>query len=66
MEYRYCLTYTLYAQNLKEPSKSFSPDIKLNDFGRGVYRDILKANKIVYFNPKGISIILKDKNGQKE
>lgn len=66
MEYRYSLTYTLYAQNLKNPSRSFAPDININDFGRGVWRDMLKATKVVYQNPRGTNIVLKDKNGEKK
>lgn len=66
MEYRFALTYMLYAQNLKDFSRSFAPDITVNDFGRGVWRDILKATKVVYQNPRGISIILKDRNGEKK
>lgn len=65
MEVRFALTYTLYSSNLKDPSRSFASDIKLNDFGRGVWRDILKAKKIVYCNPRGTSVVLKDKNGEK-
>ena len=65
MEYKFCHTYTLYAQNLWNPWKSFSPDIKLDDFGRMVWSDIKKADRIVYVNPRGTSIILKDKNGTK-
>jgi len=65
MEYRFTLTYTLYAHNLKDYSRSFSPDIKLNDFGKGVWKDILKAKKIQYCNPRGHTIVLKDKRGEK-
>jgi hypothetical protein len=65
MEVRYALTYTLYSSNLKDPSRSFASDIKLNDFGKGVWRDILKAKKVQYCNPRGHTIILKDKSGEK-
>lgn len=65
MEYRYCLTYTLYAHNLRDPAKSFDGNIKLEDFGRGVWKDILKAKKILYCNPRGHTVTLKDKNGSK-
>lgn len=65
METKRLINYTLYSHNLWEPHRSFAPDIKLDDFGRGVWSEILKADKIVYVNPKGTSIILKDKNGTK-
>lgn len=65
METKRLITYTLYPYNLWESHRSFAPDIKLDDFGRGVWSEILKADRIVYVNPKGTSIILKDKNGTK-
>lgn len=65
MEVRYPLIYTVYSHNLWEPHRSFAPDISLEDFGRQVWKDILKADKVVYVNPRGQSIILKDKNGVK-
>ena len=66
METRYVLTYTVYAHNLNNPFDSFSPDITVRDFGRNVYDDIYKADKVVYVNPRGTSIILRDKNGEKQ
>lgn len=65
LETKHCLTYTLYSHNLWRPERSFAEDIKLEDFGRQVWNDITKANKVVYINPKGTSIILRDKNGVK-
>jgi len=65
METKRLITYTLYSHNLWEPHKSFDPNITVKDFGRKVWTEILKADKIVYVNPRGLSIILKDKNGTK-
>ena len=66
METKHALTYTLYSHNLWHPHRSFAPDIKIDDFGRKVWSEILKANTIIYVNPKGTRIILKDKNGKKD
>jgi hypothetical protein len=65
METRFAMTYTLYAQNLTNPARSFAPDITLKDFRRNVWTDVFKANKVVYINPRGTSIILKDRHGEK-
>lgn len=65
--YEKLLIYTLYSHNLSEPGRSFATDITLKDFDRGVYhRDLKEAKKVVYVNPRGQSIILKDKNGVKQ
>ena len=65
METKHALTYTLYSHNLWQPHRSFAPDIKLDDFGKGVWSEILKGTKVVYINPRGTSIVLRDKNGVK-
>jgi hypothetical protein len=60
------ITYTVYAHNLEDHSRSFSKDITVKDFNRNIdWRNFAEAKRIVYVNPKGISITLKDKNGVK-
>lgn len=65
LETKHAVVYTLYSHNLWDSSRSFAPDIKLDDFGRKVWSEVLKADRVVYVNPKGHSVILRDKNGVK-
>lgn len=55
------INMTLYAHNLIEPYKSFETTLKLSDFKSFLQRDLQEAKKVVYCNPKGESIVLKDK-----
>lgn len=65
--YEKVLTYTLYPNNLTDPHRSFSPDITLKDFTRKIgWFNLKDARTIKYVNPRGTSIILKDKNGVKQ
>lgn len=66
MFYQKLITYIVYAHNLEDPSKSFSKTISIKDFNRGIdWRNFSEAIKIVYVNPKGQSILLKNKKNVK-
>lgn len=67
MYYEKVIVYSLYAQNLLDPSRSFAPDITIKDFKRGIdYRSLDEAKIIKYVNPRGTEIILKNKYGVKK
>ena len=60
------LTYTVYSNNLEIPSRSFASDICVKDFNRNIdWKNFGDAKIIKYINPRGLTIILKDRNGQK-
>lgn len=59
--------YTLYSFNLTDPHKSFDSNITLSDFTRKIdYLNMKDAKTIKYINPRGTSIVLKDKHGVKD
>lgn len=61
------IVYTVHAHNLEDPSNSFNSNITIKHFNRGIdWKNFADAKKIVYVNPKGQSIILKDKLGVKK
>lgn len=65
--YERLLTYTLYAQNLTEGHRSFDGSLSIKDFTRNVYfKDLNNARTVKYVNPRGQTIILRDKNGVKK
>lgn len=56
-----CISVTLYAHNLNDPSRSFSNKHHISDFKKGLYWTIKKAKKVTYVNPKGEELVLKQK-----
>lgn len=60
------ITYTVYSHNLEDPSRSFAKDLTVKDFNRNIdWKNFSTSKKITYVNPKGQTVILKDKNGTK-
>lgn len=61
------IVYTVYAHNLEDPSNSFNPKISIKHFNKNMdWKNFGDAKKIIYVNPKGHSIILRDKKGIKK
>lgn len=60
-----CIAVTLYAHDLKEPSKSFAERYHISDFKQGLFWTIKKARKVTYTNPRGTSMILKEKKHER-
>lgn len=55
------INITVYAHDLVEPHKSFDTSLKLSDFKSFLQRDLQEARNVVYSNPKGEVIVLKEK-----
>ncbi len=51
---------TVYAHNLINPHDSFNQDLTLEDFVKSFYYDFKNAKRVVYINPRGEEVILKD------
>jgi len=66
MYFERLIVYTLYPHNLTNGYDSFKPTITLKDFTRNIdYINMKDARTVKYVNPRGHTIILKDKNGNK-
>lgn len=54
------LILTLYSHNLNESHKSFANDLTLADFKSNLKWEIKDAHRIVYVNPRGEVVVLKE------